>query len=54
VLDISPEKRPDFTCHAVVWWNRDFKEPIFLFTNLLPIYKTLFWYKKCFSIEIFF
>jgi len=42
------------SCSAVVWWNRDFKEPIYLLTNLEPIKEALYWYKKRFTIETFF
>jgi hypothetical protein len=53
-----PKAKPfadsSFSCHAVVWWNRDYKEPIYLFTNLQPIEEALYWYKKRFTIETFF
>lgn len=42
------------SCNAVAWWNRDYKEPIYLFTNLQPIEEALYWYKKRFTIETFF
>jgi hypothetical protein len=42
------------SCSAVAWWNRDYKEPIYLFTNLQPIEEALYWYKKRFTIETFF
>lgn len=42
------------SCSAVVWWNREYKEPIYLFTNVQPIEEALYWYKKRFTIETFF
>ena len=54
VPNVSPENSPALICHAVIWWRRDFKEPIYLFTNLEPVHEALFWYKKRFTIETFF
>ena len=64
-LDVGPEEfiwesetkpiaNTVLSCNAVVWWNRDYKEPIYLFTNLQPIEEALYWYKKRFTIETLF
>lgn len=51
---VSPENSPALVCNAVIWWSRDFKEPIYLFTNMDLIREALFWYKKRFTVETFF
>jgi len=50
----EPVADSTLSCSAVVWWNRDYKEPIYLFTNVQPIEEALYWYKKRFTIETFF
>lgn len=52
--EVKPIANTILSCNAVVWWNRDYKEPIYLFTNLQPIEEALYWYKKRFTIETFF
>ena len=54
VLEAKPIANTILSCNAVVWWNRNYKEPIYLFTNLQPIEEALYWYKKRFTIETFF
>ena len=54
VPNAKPIADSELSCSAVVWWNRDYKEPIYLFTNLEPIEEALYWYKKRFTIETFF
>lgn len=46
VPDAEPITGGPLSCSAVVWWNRDYKEPIYLLTNLEPIKEALYWYKK--------
>ncbi len=54
VPEAKPIANTILSCNAVVWWNRNYKEPIYLFTNLQPIEEALYWYKKRFTIETFF
>lgn len=54
VPSVKPIANSTFCCDAVVWWKRDYKEPIYLFTNLQPIEEALYWYEKRFTIETFF
>ncbi len=54
VPNLKPITDSTFCCDAVVWWKRDYKEAIYLFTNLQPIEEALYWYKKRFTIETFF
>jgi len=39
---------------AIVWWRREYQEPIFLVTNLELLEEACYWYRKRFRIETFF
>lgn len=39
---------------AIAWWDRRFKEPIYLLTNLSVMQESCFFYKQRFRIETFF
>jgi hypothetical protein len=40
--------------HAIIWWNKDYKEPIYLLTNIELAEQACICYKKRFKIETFF
>jgi len=40
--------------HAIIWWKKGYKEPIFLLTNIELPQEACFYYKKRFKIETFF
>lgn len=40
--------------HAIAWWDKKYKEPIYLVTNVKNTRQACQWYKKRFSIETFF
>jgi len=40
--------------HAIAWWDKKYKEPIYLVTNVKNARQACRWYKKRFSIETFF
>jgi hypothetical protein len=40
--------------HVIAWWDKDYKDPIFLVTNMELAQEACFWYKKRFRIETFF
>jgi len=40
--------------HAIAWWDKKYKEPIYLVTNVKNTRQACRWYKKRFSIETFF
>src|SRR3990170_454538 len=40
--------------HAIAWWRKGYKEPIYLVTNLELIEEACHWYAKRFRIETFF
>lgn len=40
--------------HAIAWWRRGYKEPIYLITNLELAEEACYWYAKRFRIETFF
>ena len=40
--------------HAIIWWNKKYKEPIFLLTNMELAEQACFCYQKRFKIETFF
>ena len=50
----------NFTLHeygpvlAIAWWHRDYKEPIYLVTNMELVPEACYWYRKRFRIETFF
>jgi hypothetical protein len=39
---------------AIAWWGKDYKEPIFLVTNIESVEQACMYYKKRFRIETFF
>ena len=39
---------------AIAWWHCDYKEPIYLVTNLELVPEACYWYRKRFRIETFF
>ena len=39
---------------AIVWHNKNYKDPIYLLTNIEPVRESLFWYRKRFKIETMF
>ena len=39
---------------AIAWWGMDYKEPIFLVTNIESVEQACLYYKKRFKIETFF
>ena len=40
--------------HAVVWWKKRYKEPLYLVTNFELAKEVCYWYKKRYHIETFF
>ncbi len=40
--------------HVIAWWNKEYKDPIFLVTNMDLAEEACYWYKKRFRIETFF
>lgn len=40
--------------HLVVCWQKRFKDPLYLLTNIAPMQEAVFWYQKRFTIETFF
>ncbi|MEW6380077.1 MAG: hypothetical protein AB1611_10795 [bacterium] len=40
--------------HAILWWEKDYKEPISLVTNVESTQDACNWYRKRFRIETFF
>ena len=40
--------------HVIAWWDKAYKDPIFLVTNMDLAQEACFWYKKRFRIETFF
>jgi hypothetical protein len=40
--------------HAILWWDKKYKEPIYLVTNVESTQEACNWYKKRFRIETFF
>ena len=40
--------------HAIAWWRRGYKEPIYLVTNMELAEEACYWYAKRFRIETFF
>ncbi|MFQ6084645.1 MAG: transposase [Candidatus Aminicenantia bacterium] len=40
--------------HAIVWWKKGYKEPVFLITNIELAQEACYYYKKRFKIETFF
>ena len=44
----------ELTFDAVVWWNKQYKEPIYLITNIELAQEVMYWYKKRFRIETMF
>jgi len=40
--------------HVIAWWDKAYKDPIFLVTNMELAQEACFWYKKRFRIETFF
>ncbi len=39
---------------AIVWWGREYREPLYLVTNLELVAEACWWYRKRFNIETFF
>ncbi len=39
---------------AIVWWGREYREPLYLVTNLDLVAEACWWYRKRFKIETFF
>jgi len=39
---------------AIVWWRREYLDPIFLISNLSLLEEACYWYRKRFRIETFF
>jgi len=54
IPDVSLKDHPDFQCDAILWWQRRYEEPIYLFTNIDPVREALYWYQKRFRIETMF
>jgi hypothetical protein len=54
IPDVFLKDHPDFQCHAVLWWQRTYKEPVYLFTNIDLAYEATYWYKKRYRIETMF
>ena len=54
IPDVSLKDHPDFQCDAILWWQRTYKEPVYLFTNIDPAREALYWYQKRFRIETMF
>lgn len=54
IPDVSLRDHPDFQCDAILWWQRTYKEPVYLFTNINPACEATYWYKKRFRIETMF
>jgi len=44
----------ELTFDAIVWWNKKYKEPIYLITNIELAQEAMYWYKKRFRIETMF
>ena len=40
--------------HAILWWEKEYKEPIYLVSNVESAQEACNWYKKRFRIETFF
>jgi hypothetical protein len=40
--------------HAILWWDKGYKEPLYLVTNVQSAHEACNWYKKRFRIETFF
>ena len=40
--------------HAILWWEKTYKKPIYLITNIELAMEACYWYKKRFCIETFF
>ncbi len=40
--------------HVIAWWDKEYKDPIFLVTNMELAEEACFWYRKRFRIETFF
>jgi len=40
--------------HAILWWNKGYKDPLYLVTNVESVEQACDWYKKRFRIETFF
>ena len=54
VPNVCFDSAPELRFHAVMWWERCYKEPIYLISNIDPPHEVLFWYKKRYHIETFF
>lgn len=51
---VTLNNHPDLKLNAVVWWNKEYKEPIYLLTTINLAEEAAFWYKKRFQIETMF
>jgi len=40
--------------HAILWWNKGYKDPVYLISNVESAQEACNWYKKRFRIETFF
>jgi hypothetical protein len=54
IPDVVLKNYPDVQCHAVLWWQKTYEGPVYLFTNIDPAYEATYWYKKRFKIETMF
>jgi hypothetical protein len=54
IPNVSFNTTDDLTFHAIFWWQKNYKEPIYLLTNIEPSQEAMFWYKKRFKIETMF
>ena len=39
---------------AIIWHNKEYKDPIYIITNIEPVPESLYWYRKRFKIETMF
>ena len=51
---VSLADYPDLKLHAVLWWQKKYKEPIYLLTTINLAAEATYWYKKRFQIETMF
>ncbi len=55
VPHVTLKNQPEVgTMHLLVYWNKKYKEPLYLVTNIEPTPEAYYWYKKRFAIEVLF
>jgi hypothetical protein len=54
IPDVHFAEEHQLIFNAVIWWNKQFKEPIYLLTNIEVAHEATYWYEKRFKIETMF